>query len=74
MVIPETLRMHKIRYLCLKYYPWVDTSAGVLLVPKDIPPPNCHASALTWLITYICLTFTIPKQCNLLKLVNISQA
>jgi len=35
-VIPETRRVHEIRYLRVYYYHWVDTSAGGLLVPNDV--------------------------------------
>jgi hypothetical protein len=35
------------------YYHWVDTSAGVLLVPEGIIRTVVSASALTWFIRYI---------------------
>ena len=35
------------------YYQWVDTSAGILLVPEYINRPVVSALSLTWLIRYI---------------------
>ena len=52
-IIPEKRLTHKIWYLRLYNYHWVDTSAGGLFVPEGIVRPVPSISALTWFIIYI---------------------
>jgi hypothetical protein len=40
-------------YVCLYYYPWVDTSASELLVPDGIIRPVVSVSALAWFIRHM---------------------
>jgi len=49
-IIPETRRVHQIRYL---RFDWVDNTAGGLLVHEGIIHPIVSVSTLTWFIRYI---------------------
>ena len=72
-IIPETHRVHQIRYFCWEtissrissyHQSKLDTSVGRLLVPEYLHIiSRCFGTNMVYQI-YILLKFTVPKQCT----------